>query len=210
MKLLTLTGPSCSGKTTLLNDLVANHSFKALVSHTTRPARKGETEGVDYYFVDDRKFDDLKKAGKLMESVEFGGYKYGLSANEVAGAILDNKNPVVIVEPKGLAQITEYANKSGIELVKAFMGGDLKELFKRYLMRSADEDMSDPKVAERHAKRILNMFDEEESWEFILYPVVESQFVSHKSIYDFKISEFNEHTQVMWTESLLRKYNGQS
>jgi guanylate kinase len=191
MKLLTLTGPSCSGKTTLQNNLVENHGFKGLVSHTTRPPRKGEADGKDYFFVSDDQFEELKQQGALMEHVEFNGYKYGLSVTEVANATVEGKTPVVIVEPQGLIQITKYAQENGIELVKFYIGGDLRTLIQRYLMRSADEDMSNGETAERHAKRIASIFTEHNEWRWKTY----SDGYSDVSLYDHTILGYNAHTE---------------
>ena len=56
--LLILSAPSGTGKTTLARRLVAAHPGAIFsISYTTREARAGEREGVDYHFVDDARFD---------------------------------------------------------------------------------------------------------------------------------------------------------
>jgi guanylate kinase len=192
MKLLTLTGPSCSGKTTLLNELVANHGFKALVSCTTRPPRKGEEYGKDYYFVSDSVFELLKSNNGLMENVEFNGYKYGLSFQELYEASKQGKMPVVIVEPNGLRQITEFCRVHNIKMLRAFIGGDLRMLMQRYLQRSADEDMGNPETAERHARRLSSLVNEHATWKD-----EEADGESHfaRSLYNVKIPEYNDINQ---------------
>lgn len=49
--IVTITGPSCAGKTTLADQLVKEHDFVRLITTTTRPSRVGERLGVDYHFV---------------------------------------------------------------------------------------------------------------------------------------------------------------
>ena len=57
-----LSSPSGVGKTTLTKKIQQKYSsFKISVSHTTRSARSNEVEGVDYYFVDNKKFQKLIK-----------------------------------------------------------------------------------------------------------------------------------------------------
>jgi guanylate kinase len=51
--LLTITGPTCAGKTTLQRLLVAR-GMQEIVSFTTRPPREGEVDGKDYWFVNPR------------------------------------------------------------------------------------------------------------------------------------------------------------
>ena len=63
---LIVSSPSGAGKTTLTRALrtrIANLAFS--VSHTTRPPRPGEKEGVDYHFVDDRRFDRMVREGRF-------------------------------------------------------------------------------------------------------------------------------------------------
>ena len=51
-KIFCLIGKSSCGKDTLYKRILSNGSLplKTLVSYTTRPARIGETDGVEYYF----------------------------------------------------------------------------------------------------------------------------------------------------------------
>lgn len=72
-------GSSGSGKTTLAKHLEKNRpeTFKRLVTYTTRPKREGEFDGIDYYFVDDKKFNRLKNGMFQTVEKQFPPYKYG-------------------------------------------------------------------------------------------------------------------------------------
>lgn len=184
MKLLTLTGPSCSGKTTLLNKLVSEHNFFGVTSHTTRPIRKGEIEGKDYYFVDEDEFESLSSGDRLLEEVSFNGFRYGVSLGEVLRAEASNKMPVLIVEPNGLKQIAKYCNRKNIIRYSAYVNGKLPVLITRYLQRSNFDDLSNKDIAERHSRRIISLFEECSTW--------------WKEIGDrclIQISDFNEETE---------------
>lgn len=167
MKILTLTGPSCSGKTTLLNKLVADHGFQNVVSHTTRPMRPGEVHGVDYYFIDQEHFDYMKKTDGFIENISFNGFSYGVSVAEIQAAHESGKIAVLIVEPNGLGQIQEFARKGNgdINVLPVYIGGELNDLMTRYLKRLAGEDLSAEGVAERHAKRLQSMIAEQRDWQ---------------------------------------------
>ena len=58
-QIVTLTGPSLSGKTTLMRRLQSLGGFKEIISHTTRPIRAKEANGVDYHFVTEQEFDSI-------------------------------------------------------------------------------------------------------------------------------------------------------
>ncbi len=68
--LVVLLGKSGSGKDTILKNLV-NAGCTRLVTHTTRPIRPGEKEGIDYYFHKNEEYEKLKKAGKVLEEREY-------------------------------------------------------------------------------------------------------------------------------------------
>lgn len=165
MKILTLTGPSCSGKTSLLNELVANHGFQSIISHTTRPMRPGEIDGKDYYFVSDDYFDNMLVYNKFIESITFNGFSYGVSLSEIVKAHESGKTAVLIVEPNGLIQVLKYAEKhKDIEVKSVYISGNIYELIERYLGRLAGEDLSAEGVAKRHARRIQSMIEERTQW----------------------------------------------
>jgi len=73
-----LSGPSGVGKSTVVAQLRRHHPDVWLsVSATTRRPRPGETNGVEYHFVDDAEFDRMIDAGELLEWAEFAGHRYG-------------------------------------------------------------------------------------------------------------------------------------
>jgi len=63
-----LMGKSASGKDTIYKKVKEEMpELKPIVIYTTRPIREGETEGVEYYFVDESKLQELEQAGKVIE-----------------------------------------------------------------------------------------------------------------------------------------------
>jgi guanylate kinase len=74
-----LSAPSGTGKSTLARRLVQEVPGLVFgVSHTTRPPRPGEREGVDYFFVDAARFDAMLAQGRFQEWTEIYGHRYGL------------------------------------------------------------------------------------------------------------------------------------
>ena len=81
-KIFYLIGKSSSGKDTIYNKLLQNKklNLQKIVLYTTRPIRAGEENGIHYYYVDEKKTDELIKAGKVIElrayDTFYGVWKY--------------------------------------------------------------------------------------------------------------------------------------
>lgn len=80
-KIFYLMGKSASGKDTIYKKVKEQLlELKTIVIYTTRPIREGEQDGVEYYFVDDKRLQELQDAGKVIELREYntvhGIWKY--------------------------------------------------------------------------------------------------------------------------------------
>lgn len=104
--IVTLTGQSGSGKTTISKSLQEQHPglFTEVISYTTRAMRNGELESYDYYFIDDETFDLMDSGGEFLETVKFCGRKYGSAYAEADKRTENGQNAFVILEPHGVEQ----------------------------------------------------------------------------------------------------------
>jgi guanylate kinase len=85
--LFTVSAPSGAGKTSLVKALVeAEPSLQVSVSHTTRPRRPGEVDGVNYHFCDRSEFQAMLERGDFLEHAEVFGNLYGTSQGFVEEA----------------------------------------------------------------------------------------------------------------------------
>lgn len=165
-KIVTLTGPSASGKTTLLKELLKRYPFEEIISTTTRKPREGEMNGISYYFVSDEEFDKIP----MMESVVFTDKKYGASVKEFEDKIYSGNIPIVIVEPNGAEQIIENAPKYDLKPLTVFIDCDDEELlFRRFLTRFGGHYKSswpedEEEIVESYSKRLKNMLTVERDW----------------------------------------------
>lgn len=172
--IVTLTGPSCAGKTTLESRL-KNAGFVNVISTTTRAPRAGEVDGVSYYFVSEAEFKRLDSSGMLVESVVFNGKHYGVSVREVERVAAKNKPIVVIVEPEGLKQIRAYCTGRGWNYFTVFIdnpGGVIGERFLARFMgdlkkavESGASDADIKKVQASYAGRLGVMLKDECWWD---------------------------------------------
>jgi len=104
---LVLSGPSGTGKSTLLTRLFTDHpaQFAFSVSHTTRAPRPGEVDGVQYHFVSRRDFLSLLDRGGFVEYAEFSGNLYGTSKQAIASIVESGKRCILDIEVQGVRQI---------------------------------------------------------------------------------------------------------
>ena len=101
--MLVIVGPSASGKTQIVQQLIKNYNMEKLVTYTTRPMRVGEVDGKDYHFISKEEFLKKLDEGFFIEHVCYNGNYYGTSFSDLS----DNK--VVILEPTGLKHYITFA-----------------------------------------------------------------------------------------------------
>lgn len=100
--LIVLAGPSGTGKSTILKDWFARDPRLAFsVSHTTRPPRDGERDGVHYHFVDDATFDAMVAADQFAEWAHVHKRRYGTSKAEIDRLVAAGKDPVFDIDVVG-------------------------------------------------------------------------------------------------------------
>lgn len=133
--LVTVTGPSASGKTELVNLLTKNFNFEKLVSVTTRPIREGEVNGLDYYFINEETFQYLEKEDQLAEQVCFNGKNYATTKDEISRVFATGSTPVVIVEPDGVDHFKTLEKQLGFVVYSLFIDAPYPVLERRFLAR---------------------------------------------------------------------------
>ena len=119
--LITLTAPTCSGKSYLLNELVSKKGFGRIVSTTTRPPRNGEKEGVDYNFISIQQSKEAEADGQFFELVEFNRTRYGVTHAEMKKKMEAETPPVVVLEPNGLEIYMKKCFQNGWDIFKVYV-----------------------------------------------------------------------------------------
>jgi guanylate kinase len=104
--LIVLSSPSGAGKTTIARMLLdADAEVTMSVSVTTRAMRPGETEGVDYHFVDDSEFDRMIAANEFVEWAHVFGSRYGTPKAPVKQALRDGRDILFDIDWQGARQL---------------------------------------------------------------------------------------------------------
>ncbi len=108
--LIVLSAASGGGKTTLCQQLLAvNRNVSRAITCTTREPRAGETDGVDYYFLDAATFLKRVQAGNFLEHATVYGNSYGTLKSEVLGKLRHGKDVLLNVDVQGAAAIRAKA-----------------------------------------------------------------------------------------------------
>lgn len=108
--LFVVSAPSGTGKTTAVDALVARVPGLARSrSYTSRPPRRGERDGVDYHFVDRRRFEAMRAAGEFLEWAEVFGQLYGTRALDTRRRLDAGDGLVLVIDVQGARQVRELA-----------------------------------------------------------------------------------------------------
>ena len=126
--LLILSSPSGAGKTTLTKKIQQKyHNFKLSVSHTTRPPRENEIDGIDYHFVTKQKFENLIDSESFYEFAKIFENYYGTTKKNVDEII--KKNDILFdIDWQGTKQLSKFKN---LKFVKVFLITDNKSELKK-------------------------------------------------------------------------------
>jgi len=117
---IVLSAPSGGGKTTIAKKLVNKHPDLVIsVSATTRGKRRREKEGIDYFFLSNKKFEQLVKNNEFIEHEEVHGNYYGTLRSIVEKHISDGKTVVFDIDVKGALHIKEMYPKAILIFIKA-------------------------------------------------------------------------------------------
>ena len=131
--LFILDGASCSGKTSIRNDVLQDKSLNLeyVPRYCTRSVREGEIPGEEYIFLTQKDFDTLEKSGDLIESRHFEfGMSYGLPWKETIQTLIQGKNALAIINLGNILKIKQVLPHAVTILIDA-----PEEIIKNRLLR---------------------------------------------------------------------------
>lgn len=146
-----ITGAPGTGKTTVRNYLTQKYGMSKILTHTTRPKRQGEVDGVDYYFETDESFDQ----NHFLEHVEYDDKKYGSSIEGLQRAWKENDWAAIVLDTKGA--ISYLQQKPAETLVLYLETSDQKNQAQRLASRGDSSELIKKRLAIQEAKRDLKL-----------------------------------------------------
>jgi len=153
--LFVMTGASGVGKGTLRARLMERVKLYYSISMTTREPREGERHGVDYWFVDEATFENIKKEGGFLEYARYVEHSYGTPRAPVERALARGEDVLLEIEVQGALQVAEKIPEAQLIFI---IPPSLSELRRRLLLRGKDSIEKIEKRLER-AREEISMAD---------------------------------------------------
>ncbi len=142
-KLIVICGPSGAGKKTVWSGVIDQKKYNTIfsISMTTRERRPGEKEGLDYFYVSKKKFENAINDKKMLEWAIYVNNYYGTPKDFVRENLAKGKNVFLEIEMQGVLQVLKnWKNKK--KLVTIFIAPpSLKELERRLRNRHTEQEI---------------------------------------------------------------------
>jgi guanylate kinase len=136
-RVFVITGPSGVGKGTLIRTLRERiPDLDLSVSATTRRARPGEHDGVDYHFLDDDEFEARVQAGQFVEHARYSGRRYGTLRSDLDKRLAAGRPVVLEIEVQGARQVRETMP----EAVQVFIAPPSEDALRARLIGRGTDD----------------------------------------------------------------------
>ena len=136
-ELIIISGTTCAGKGTVIKRLLEiDNNLNLSISYTSRKIRKGEKEGIDYYFISREEFENKINNDDFLEyaKVRYGEY-FGTPKKEVINLLEEGKDVILEIDVEGAKIIKEKYPET---LLIFIMAPSMKEIKRRIISRGAE------------------------------------------------------------------------
>ena len=149
--LFVISAPSGAGKTSLVAEMLhADQKLGVSVSHTTRPMREGEKDGINYHFVSRDQFEAMISRGDFLEHADVFGNYYGTSQVWVREMLAIGRDVILEIDWQGASQVRRlipecvsvFIVPPSYEVLRGRLvgrGTDLSEVVERRLSEAREE-----------------------------------------------------------------------
>ncbi|TVQ00701.1 MAG: guanylate kinase [Planctomycetaceae bacterium] len=143
-RVVIISGPSGAGKSTVVRQLrqTCPLPLATSISATTRKPRDGERDGVDYFFLSDRRFQELREQGAFLECRQNFGMRhwYGTLRDQVAAGLNAGKWLILEIDVLGAMEVLKHADLDPITIF--IHPGGMDELERRLRERGTETEES--------------------------------------------------------------------
>ena len=194
--MIILSSPSGAGKTTLVKLLAENKNYKISISHTTRKPRENEVSGKDYFFTNEKNFQDLIKKNAFLEHAKVFNNFYGTSLKPVSENLDKGLNVIFDIDWQGSQQIKN--KKLKYKLITFFVLPPSKEVL---FNRLSNRDMKDKVIVDERMKEFNKDILHWKDYDYVVIndklqdcfeqisSLVDSEINNTKNNYNFKFIE---------------------
>jgi len=160
--LFVVSAPSGAGKTSLVRELVESlDGIQVSVSHTTRPRREGEVDGVNYHFADVPGFEAMIERGEFFEYARVFDNDYGTSRPAVQAALAAGQDVILEIDWQGARQVRQQLP----DAVSVFiLPPSREELERRLSGRGTDEHA----VIERRMRDAVSEMSHHDEYDYLV------------------------------------------
>lgn len=161
--LFIISGPSGVGKGTVINEVLKLvPDINLSISYTTRPPRKNETNGKEYFFVSEEEFNRMIERGEFLEWARVHGNLYGTPKRYIEERLKNNEDVILEIDTQGARQVKK-AFPNGVFIF--ILPPSIDELLKRLYKRGTEKE-------EEIQIRLNNAKEEFKEWEWYNYTVI--------------------------------------
>ena len=166
-KLIVISAPSGTGKTTICKKLLKNNPiWKFSVSATTRDLRSGEVEGKDYIYMSNEKFEHAVNFGDFLEWEWVHGNKYGTPIGPLDDCLDDGHTMLLDIDVKGGITVMDEFPDETIGIFIGPPGDDLPEQLEILEERLGQRGNEPPQLIVKRLKRFPLEMEYKEKFKF--------------------------------------------
>ena len=137
--MLVLSSPSGAGKTTICKEILKKiKELKLSISYTTRPKRKSEVDGMDYFFVSEKKFKELQAKDFFIENAKVFDHLYGTPKNFVEKNLLKGVDVLFDIDWQGAQKLSNF---SKTDIVSVFILPPSNMILKERLKKRNEDSL---------------------------------------------------------------------
>lgn len=161
-QLYIISAPSGAGKTSLVSALISSMQGIAVsISHTTRPKRPGENDGVNYHFVSEDKFDQMVTTGEFLECARVFDHAYGTSRQSVEAQLAAGTDVILEIDWQGARQISQHKS----DCIRIFILPPSHRELEQRLKRRGEDDAA---VVERRMRDAITEMSHYDEYDYIV------------------------------------------
>ena len=137
--MLVLSSPSGAGKTTICKEILKKiKELKLSISYTTRPKRKSEVDGMDYFFVSEKKFKELQAKDFFIENAKVFDHLYGTPKNFVEKNLIKGVDVLFDIDWQGAQKLSNF---SKTDIVSVFILPPSNKILKERLKKRNEDSL---------------------------------------------------------------------